>query len=376
MFTLNLNVICYSILSMKRTIRLRLLFCILWVTIACVDALAQLQPALADSFFNFIKANKNRSSVYISKDDSTIARLNENKMMPLGNTVNIMVAVEFAMQASANMIDKDAFVSLYELEKYHISGTDSGAYEAWIDYEKMEKNIVKDSIALIEVARGMTMFNSNANTEYLMDLLGFDNVKNNHRLFELRNHTALFPYVSSMFMFQNLARMKQGKLLREINKLTEEEYCRYAFLFHQQMKDEPDFKSNFRINKMTPQLLEIWSDRLTASTTKEYVNLVKILNNRKFLNENAYGIIAEILEFPMEKKQFQEIFKQYGGMSGSTGFALTQVIYFTSKEKMKMEMAVFFNDLTPPEELQLKKWWYSFEAQVIFDEAFQKKLKF
>lgn len=376
MLPLNLNVICYSILSMKRTIRLRLLFCIMGITMACIDSLAQLQPEVADSFFNFIKANKTRSSVYISKDDSTIARLNEEKLMPLGNTVNIMVAVEFAMQASTNMIDKDAYVSLNELEKYHLPETDSGAHEAWIAYEKQKMNIVHDSISLIEVARGMTMFNSNANTEYLMDLLGFDNVKNNHRLFELKNHTAMFPYVSSLFMFQNLGKMKETKLLREIRKLSEEEYCRYAFIFHQQLKDEPNFKSSFRVSKLKPELLKIWSDRLTASTTKEYVQLVKILNNRKFLNENTFGIIAEILEFPMEKKEFQEIFRQYGGMGGSTGFSLTQVIYFTSKENMKMEMAIFFNDLTPTEERQLKKWWYSFEAQLIFDEVFRNKLKF
>ncbi len=361
---------------MKRTIRLRLFLCIMGITIACVDSLAQLQPEVADSFFNFIKANQTRSSIYISKDDSTVAHLNEEKLMPLGNTVNIMVAVEFALQASANIIDKDARVSLNELDKYYIPETDSGAHEAWIDYERLKNNILRDSISLIEVARGMTMFNSNANAEYLMDLLGFDNVKNNHRLFELRNHTAMFPYVSSLFLFQNLGRMKEAKLLREINKLSEEEYCRYAFIFHQQLKDEPDFKSNFRIGRLTPKLLKIWSDHLTASTTKEYVQLVKILNNRKFLNENAYGIIAEIIEFPMEKEQFQGIFKQYGGMGGNTGFALTQVIYFTSKENMKMEMAIFFNDLIPSEERKLKKWWYSFEAQVIFDEDFRNKLKF
>lgn len=376
MHRLNSIVICYSMLLMKRTIRLRLIYCILGVTMTCAESQAQLQPEEADSFFNFIQANKSRSSVYISKDDSAISRLNEEKMMPLGNAVYIMVAVEFAMQASANMIDKDAYVSLYELEKYHIPETDSGAHDAWIAYEQQENNIVHDSISLIEVARGMTMFSSNANAEYLMDLLGFDNVKNNHRLFELRNHTAMFPYVSSLFMFQNLSRMRDGKLLREIRKLSEEEYCRYAFIFHQQLKDEPDFKSNFRISKLTPELRKIWSDRLTASTTKEYVQLVKILNNRKFLNENAYGLIAEIIEFPMEKKQFQEIFRQYGGLGGSTGFSLTQVIYFTSKENMKMEMAIFFNDLTPSEERRLKKWWYSFEAQVIFDEDFRKKLIF
>ena len=37
---------------------------------------------------------------------------------------------------------------------------------------------MQDSISLLNVARGMMMFSSNANTEFLMDLLGLDNVKN------------------------------------------------------------------------------------------------------------------------------------------------------------------------------------------------------
>ncbi|MEP7109847.1 MAG: serine hydrolase [Ferruginibacter sp.] len=352
------------------------LICILWGAMNNLDATAQLQPLVADSFLNFMQSNKNRASIFISANDTTIAQLNEDKLMPLASTMKIMVAVEFAMQASAKMLDKDSYVSLRELEKYYLPDTDGGAHPAWLDYEHAENNIKKDSVQLIEVARGMTMFNSNANTEFLMDLLGFDNVKNNHQLFELRNHTAIFPVVSSLFIYQNPGKLRENKLLSAISNLSEEEYCKYAFAIHNKLKNNVDYKSGFRPQDLSPKMQKLWSDRSTASTTKEYVHLVKILNNRKFLDENTYGIIAEVLEFPMESKTFQDEFRWYGGQGGSTSFVLTHVIYFTNKNGEKMELAIFFNDLTAREEKQLERWLYPFEGQVIFDSQFREKLKF
>ena len=41
-----------------------------------------------------------------------------------------------------------------------------------------------------------------------------------------------------------------------------------------------------------------------------------------------------------------------------------------------MEIAIFFNDLIAAEEQQLERWLDPFEAQVIFDKNFRKKLQF
>ena len=49
----------------------------------------------ADSLLNFISANKSLASLYLVQNDSVIARLNENKRMPLASTVKIMVAIRF-----------------------------------------------------------------------------------------------------------------------------------------------------------------------------------------------------------------------------------------------------------------------------------------
>jgi len=40
----------------------------------------------------------------------------------------------------------------------------------------------------------------------------------------------------------------------------------------------------------------MWSDRLTASTVKTYVQLASILNKRRFLDEKSYCVLAKLLD--------------------------------------------------------------------------------
>ena len=165
----------------------------------------------ADSLLNFIKLNSSRSAVSISKNGNSLAKLNENKLMPLASTVKILVAVEFAKQAGNSVLNENEYVPLAELDKYYLPGTDGGAHSAWLDFEAASKHIKQDSIQLINVARGMILFSSNANTEYLMDRLGLDNIKTNTKLFGLTQHTAIFPLVSSLFLYKNPIKQKKQK---------------------------------------------------------------------------------------------------------------------------------------------------------------------
>ncbi len=353
-------------------------YCLIYLfTLLLINtAAAQLQPAKADSFFNFITANKNRASVYITRNDTVIASLNENKLMPLASTVKIMVAIEFAQQATHEVINENSYVNISELDKYYIPNTDGGAHPAWLKYAKDTKVLKGDSIKLVDVARGMIMFSSNANAEYLMDLLGFDNVKDNITLFKLKQHTAIYPLVGSLFLYQIPKKSTEDKLIKSLSSLSEKKYSMGAYDRHMDLKEDSSFKSTFRPEQFSLKLQKMWSDRLPSSTTKEYVEIAQALNKREVLDEDAFFPIAEILEFPMESKAFQSVFKHYGVKGGSTGFVLTHVIYFTMKNGTRMEIAVFFNDLNPEEEQKLEGWLDPFEAQIMFDATFRDKLKF
>jgi len=82
------------------------------------------------------------------------------------------------------------------------------------------------------------------------------------------------------------------------------------------------------------------------------------------------------MEYPMENKNFQAVFKHYGVKGGNTSFVLTHVIYLRTKSNTNIELAVFFNNLSPDEEKKLASWLDPFEAQVIFDAGFRAKLRF
>ena len=127
---------------------------------------------------------------------------------------------------------------------------------------------------------------------------------------------------------------------------------------------------------MTMAMQREWSNRLPSSTTKEYVQVCSILNNRKYFDEKTYGILADVMETLMENPA-NKTWLAHGGMKGgSTIFVLTKALYATLKEGTKIEMAYFFNNLTGEENRRLQTWMNDFEIKILQDESFRKRLVF
>ncbi len=329
----------------------------------------------ADSLLNFIQQNKSRSSLFLKKNDTVIAHLNEDKVMPLASTVKIIVTIEFAKQASYKIFDENQRISLKELDKYYIPNTDGDAHPNWIKYEDQKRNIIKDSVRLIDVAKGMIMFSSNANTEYLMDLLGLENLNSNLKSLWLKKHTPLYPLVSSLFLYQNPKHLKEEKIINEIDQLSDEQYAKTVVAIHNQLKYDSTFKGKFRPQDLTINMQKEWSNRLPASTTKEYVRLAGILNKRSIFDKNTYHVLEEVLETLMENPANQAWLLHAGMKGGSTLFVLTKAMYATLKDGTKIELAYFFNDLNGEENNHLQPWMNDFELKILTDENFRKKVE-
>ncbi len=355
---------------MKRSISI---FIIFYLFIFCLKTNAQ---SVGDSLLSFIKLNQSRSSLVLEKNDTLIAALNATRLMPLASTVNIIVAIEFAKQASHNIFNKNEKISLKELDKYYLPNTDGGAHPRWIEYEKKSGNITGDSVRLIDVARGMIMFSSNANTEFLMDKLGFDNVNNNIQLLGLKQHTIIYPLVASLYLYQNPKKISEEKIIAQIKSMTDAQYARAAYLIHNQLKHDTSYQQKFRPQDLTLKMQKEWSDRLPASTTKDYVQLCTILNNRRYFDDSTYKIISETLETLMENPANETWIAHAGMKGGSTIFVLTKALYATLKNGTKIEMAYFFKDLTGAENERLQKWMNNFEIDVLRSEEFRRKIVF
>lgn len=334
----------------------------------------------ADSLLNFIVKNKERSSLYLQKNEYITAKLNEDKLMPLASTMNLIIAVEFAKQAAYNVFSFNTFVPVNDVNKYYLPNTDGDAHRKWLEFETRVGHIKNDSIKLIDIARGMIMYGSSANAEYLMEKLGFGNLQNDIRMFGLKQHTLLYPMPSALFLYQNPKKLTEDKVLKEIQALGNEDYYKAVFAIHKELNMDSGYKDKFRPQDLSIKMQKTWSDRLPASTAKEYGKVAWLINSRLVLNDKTYSVLSKILETFMETPS-NRLWLQYAGfVSGTTVSAFSRVAYATLRDGVpgghgtKLELVYFFNNLTGRENYNLQRWMNDFDMRVLKDENFRKRV--
>ncbi len=283
---------------------------------------------------HIVKDSKN-GSIHLVKNGIIIIDKNSDKLMPLASTVKIVVVIEFAKQAASNKIDPNEKILLSELEKFHIEKSDGGAHIAWLKSIN-NKGLVKDKrIIISEVARGMIEFSSNANTEFLMDKLGFDNVNRLVKTLGLKKHEPLYPFVSSLIVLRDHS-------LQDLQNMEKVEYINLSYEVHEKLKNGTIDKHT--TEKQVPsQKGKYFSNWFVRGTTKEYTSILSKINNRSYFNKNEQKYIDAVMKYPFESPEVIYGGEKPGSLSGGV---LTVAMYETTKNKNRVELAIFLNNLT------------------------------
>jgi len=132
--------------------------------------------ATADAMARFLRDNPDRSTIQLVRNDSVLIARGADRMMPLASTVKIIIAIEYARQATSGDIDPNEWLDTIALEPYYIPQTDGGAHPAWLRAMASAGKLKGGKVTLREVARGMIDYSSNANSEYLMTRLGLEKI--------------------------------------------------------------------------------------------------------------------------------------------------------------------------------------------------------
>lgn len=176
-------------------------------------------------------------------------------------------------------------------------------------------------------------------------------------------------------MYQNPNKKTEGSILKSIKKLSDEQYSRFIYDMHKALKYDTVLKSKFKPADLTLKMQQLWSDRLPSSTVKEYAHICNILNNRRFLNDETYAVLADVMEFIMENPANRQWLKHAGSKGGSTPFVFTKASYASTKKDQRFEIVYFFNNLTVAENEQLQKWSKGFELAILTNNSFREKIK-
>ncbi|WNJ18179.1 serine hydrolase [Pontibacter sp. G13] len=280
---------------------------------------------------------------------------------PLASTVKIVVAIEYAEQAAAGLIDPDAWISLDSVNRFYLPDTDGGAQPGWL--ASISEKTQQDQVQVREIAKGMIQFSSNANTEWLMDRLGYDSIQARLVKLGLQDHTEIHYIVSALLVGKvAFPGLKGSDLVEALRNMDMSTYRQYCHEIHAALKADTLMKQDLGDFSMPVQ--RVWSDRLPASSPETYARLVRQINQRTF-DPAAQVYLSETMERLMENPANQSWLKHAGQKGGSTGFVLTKAMYATTLAGESVELAYFFHDLDPLQVQLLSMSMNAFELEVL-----------
>ena len=316
---------------------------------------------------SFIKENPDKAAITLIKNGKTVANCNSNRLQPLASTVKTIIAIEYAEQAANGTLNPDALVPLSELDMYYVKNTDGGAHPAWLTYAK--KDITNNKISIRNIAKGMILFSSNANTEWLQHKLGLDNINKRMVSLGIKEHSKIYYLVSSVFVGKEEFPKLTGKVLQKaLKNIPQEAYVSVTETVHEKLLSDPSYKTDY--GDLSMPIQKIWSDNLPASTTSEYANLMQKLNSKTYFNTDVQSLLDETMEGMMQSPGNQANLKHAGTKGGSTAFVLTKAFYTTDKKGNTIELALFLNNLTPIEAQDLGAGLNDFLIGILFDDSF------
>ncbi|WP_053482325.1 serine hydrolase [Lysinibacillus sp. FJAT-14745] len=329
-----------------------------------------------DYVLNHLKDYPQTTSLYIAENGEELITYQSDMVRPLASTVKMLIAVEYAMQINEGIITKDSPVPLDDLKRYYIKNTDGNAHENWLKTMRSEGKVKNNEVTLHDVAKGMITYSSNANTDFLIDLLGITNINERAQSLKLTQHEEVYPIVSALLIPEQIENetLSEKQLIKKLREMPIATYRSKAEELSEQMKIGTIKAEDISFD-MSMDLQKVWSDRLIGASANDYGKLLAIISNDK-LPEGAANTIRDLLEWPMQyNEQNHERFVHLGAKGGSTAFVLNDAIYTEDHNGNKIEMVILTDDLNFWQGLLIRKNMNSFESKLLGSKDYRLKIQ-
>ncbi|MGG0186226.1 serine hydrolase [Bacillus rhizoplanae] len=325
---------------------------------------------------SFVEENKDQknSALLVKRNDKLVYSINSNVVLPVASTMKLIVALEFTRQVGEGKIDPNELVSMNDINRYYVPKTDGGAHERWQNVLMKKGLIEENAVTLEQVARGMMKFSSNANTEYLMERLGIENINENINKLGLPSHQPLFPIVSSLYipgyLYKELHVPKQ-QLAHTLRTMPQEEYCRYAMLIHERLKQKGPQLQNEIPLFLGEKYDKIWSDRLPAASANDYMILLEKANHQKGFTKEEEKEWSQLVESDMQGKKYRQHFRHAGQKNGYTPWSLSKAVYATDKHGNCTEIVFLANNVNEEDSVELRKHLLNLHFQILQSDKYK-----
>lgn len=331
-----------------------------------------------DYLLDHLKKHPKTTSLYVAENGEEVITYQSDIVRPLASTVKILIAVEYAMQVDEGSLDPDTLLPLEDLNQYYYKGSDGNAHEEWLEALEEANRIQNNEVSLHDVAKGMITFSSNANTDYLIDLLGIDSINKRAELLELSQHEEVYPLVAALLIPEEIqgqnSSMTNDDIIKEVESLSMEAYRDMARTVNEKIR-EGKINLAEKTFDMPMDLQKIWSTNLPGASAEDYGKLLSIISNNE-LPELATETVRDLMEWPLEvNEENKKLFVHIGSKGGSTGFILNNAVYVENHEGNRIESVLLLDDLSFWQMIMISNNFASFEAKLILDEDYRLKLE-
>lgn len=313
---------------------------------------------------NYFKEHKDKLSITLKENGQDTVILNSEKRFPLASTLKIIIAFNFVKSVTNNKISITDTVELNELEKFYILNTDGGAHSNW-------KKSIDDptEASLLEIARGMMQFSSNACTDFLISEIGIDVINQSIETLNL-NHDKI-SYLTPPILIPGYLSDKRKSAINKLVAMDKQSYQELSREIFKKMKANETVYLEEKVPKMLNQKIQLLiTNKTPSSTTKQYADLMFRLG-KELLNKKEKELFSKILIGENLKDDGDDYFWYKGG---STMFVLTSALYRESKET-NVSVSLFIKDDTGGELYWISNIVNDFVKSIATDAEFRKKVK-
>jgi len=313
---------------------------------------------------NYFKKNKDKLSITLKENGQDTLVLNSERNFLLASTLKIIIAFNFVKSVANNKFSITDNVELNELEKFYIPNTDGGAHPKW------KKSIDNPTeVSLLEIAKGMMQFSSNACTDFLINKIGPDIINESIEVLNL-NHDKI-AYLTPPILIPGYLSDKRSLAINKLEAMDKQSYQELSHKIFEKMKANETTDLEEKAPKMLNQKMQLLITNKTASsTTKQYADLMFRLGKELFTKKEK-ELFSEILIGENVKDDGDDYFWYKGG---STMFVLTSALYKESKDST-VSVSLFIKDDTGGELYWIRNIFSDFVKSVATNMEFRKMVK-
>lgn len=346
----------------------KVLYIIMIILVALLSFVIYIFNIQEDKVIKLLKKNQN-SSITIIEDNEIFLMKNENDKLNIASLSKWFIALEFANQVEKGILNPEKTVMISDLDKFNFENINDEGYESWIKSINVPNNNKNSKVTLEDIVQGMMNYSANANTEYLIQLLGTDNINSNiTENLEMTDQEDVFYFVSSLLIPEYLVNkegIQRDEVLSKMKQMSVDDYNDLSQKIFNLLLKEKD-ALNYETDLHNRETNLIWENRLSKGTSLE---LALLLDQIFYKQINGSPYLVELLN--QSKNEDSKLLYKSGDTKHTSSYSMV----YDSNDK-KIITIVIFNDLNWLEKIIVDVNLIPFIQKIIDDENYIEKVKY